>query len=80
MYKFIRTFGKEAKTIGYFIPRLYGLSGMRIGLKIFGINYIRYILKGEKIWWTDNEDNYVKAIEGLKELRKTHEFGFYYQK
>lgn len=80
MHKFIRTIGKEAKRIGYFIPRLYCLNNTRIGLKIFGLDYLRYILKGERIWLTDNEDDYVKAVEGLKELKKTHEFDFYYQK
>lgn len=79
MYKFIKTAGKEAKTIGYLVsPILYGLHGIRIGLRIFGFDYLRYILKGEKIWWTDNEDDYVKAIEDLKELKKTHAFDFYY--
>ena len=78
-YNFIRTTGREAKTIGYFIPRLYGLHGIRIGLKIFGFDYLRYLLKGDQIWWTDNKKDYAKAIEGLKELRKTHLFDFYYQ-
>ena len=79
-YKFIMTSGKEAKNIGYYISRLYGFHGIRYGLKIFGFDYLRYILKGCKIWWVANEADYAKAIEGLRELKKTHSFDFYYSK
>ena len=78
--RFIMTTGKEAKTIGYFIPRLYGWHGIRDGLKCFGIRYLFDILKGRMYWWVDNEVDYTKAVEGLKELKKTHSFDFYYWK
>ena len=79
-YKFIRTIGREAKTIGYYLPNLYGFHNIRYGLKIFGFKYLYYVLKGDKIWWVYSEDDYVKAVDDLKELKKTHSFNFYYQK
>lgn len=78
--RFIMTSGKEAKTIGYFVPRLYGWHGMYIGLKCFGFRYLIDILKGRMYWWVDNDTDYVSVVESLKELKKTHSFDFYYWK
>lgn len=78
--RFILTSGKEAKTIGYFIPRLYGWHGIWSGLKWFGFRYLYDIMKGRKYWWVDNETDYASVVEELKELMKTHSFDFYYWK
>ena len=76
--RFIMTSGKEARTIGYFVPKLYGWYGIRDGLKYFGFRYLHDILKGCKYWWVDNDVDYASVVESLKELRKTHSFDFYY--
>lgn len=78
--RFIMTSGKEAKTIGYLTHNLYGWHGIRRGLKWFGIRYLYDMLKGRKYWWVSNEYDYQKAVEDLKELKKTHSFDFYYWK
>ena len=76
--RFIMTSGKEAKTIGYLIPNLYGFHGMRIGIKEFGLRYLLDIFKGRMYWWVDNDTDYESVVDSLKELRKTHSFNFYY--
>ena len=78
--RFIMTSGKEAKTIGYHIPRLYGQHGTHAGLKYFGFRYLYDVLKGHMYWRVDNETDYADVVERLKDLKKTHSFDFYYWK
>ena len=59
--RFIVTSGKEAKTIGYFIPRLYGWHGVRAGLKYFGFRFLCDILRGRMYWLLDNTVDYTNV-------------------
>lgn len=71
--KFIRLKGREAANTGYFVPRLYRMY-RHVGMKIFGLSYLKYRLQGWTIWWVQNEDDYSNAIKELHELQKTRIF------
>ena len=79
-HRFIRIRGREGANTGYFVPRLYQLSSLRIGSKIFGFSFIKDRLAGWTFWWVDNEDDYINAVKTLKELKKTRIFEFNVQK
>ena len=72
-YKFIRTKGPDGKNIGYYAPRMYHLPD-GIALKIFTFQYVKDRLAGWTYWWVDNKDEYIRTMEKLDELRKTHAF------
>lgn len=74
-HKFIKIKGIDGANTGYFVPCLYQLN-WRIGLKVFGLQYLKERFSGWTIWWVNNEDAYVNAIEKLKELRKTRIFDY----
>lgn len=79
MYKFIRIKDRPGEgycNTGYFVPRLYQIVGLRIGLKIFGLRYIKYRLDGWTIWRVENEKDYNVAIKTLNELKKTRLFTY----
>lgn len=76
MYKFIKTRGKEGKSTGYFVPRLYRLDFSLHEFKRFGFIFVKERLKGWTIWWVENEEDYIQAVERLKELKKTRIFDF----
>lgn len=76
MYKFIRIKGERAKTIGYFVPRLYRIDFHWWTLKRYGFPYLRDRLSGWYIWWVDNEEDLKRAVEGLNELKKTNIFKY----
>lgn len=76
MYKFIKIKGADGKNTGYFVPRMYSLSNIRLGVKIFGLQYIKDRLAGWTFWWVGNKDDYVKAVETLNELKKTRIFDY----
>ena len=75
-YKFIKIKGEGGSRTGYFVPRMYQLVGVRNGLKVFGLQYIKERLTGWTIWWVQNEEDYVQAIRTLNELRKTRIFEY----
>lgn len=75
-YKFIKIKGEGGSRTGYFVPRMYQLVGVKNGLKVFGLRYIKERLAGWSIWWVDNEEDYVRAIKTLNELRKTRIFEY----
>ena len=75
-YKFIKTKGEGGSRTGYFVPRMYQLVGVKNGLKVFGLQYIKERLTGWTIWWVQNEEDYVQAIRTLNELKKTRIFEY----
>lgn len=75
-HKFIRIRGKEGARTGYFVPRMYPLLGIRLGLKIFGFSYLKDRLRGWRVWWVDNEEDYTRAIETLNKLKETRIFEY----
>lgn len=76
MYKFIKIRGVDGANTGYFVPRLYKMSLIRIGLKIFGFSFVKDRLAGWTYWWVDSEDHYINAIKTLDELKKTRLFEY----
>lgn len=75
-YKFIKIKGEGGSRTGYFVPRMYQLVGVKNGLKVFGLQYIKERLTGWTIWWVQNEEDYVQAIRTLNELKKTRVFTY----
>lgn len=75
-YKFIKIRGPEGAGTGYFVPRLYRLNFSWRELKQIGFVFVKERLKGWTIWWVDNEDDYIKAVKTLNELKKTRIFDF----
>ena len=76
IYKFIKIRGKEGSNTGYFVPRLYSLPFMWNELKIFGFQFVKERLAGWTIWYVTNEEDYLRAIDTLNELKKTRIFDF----
>lgn len=74
MHKFIRIKGERAKTIGFYVPRLYHLNFDWWTLRRFGLRYLRDRLSGWHIWWVENEEDLKTALDGLHELQKTNIF------
>ena len=74
-YKFIKISGLEGARTGYFVPHLYRL-GYRIGVKVFGLSYLKYRLMGHTIWWVDNKENLIRAIETMDKLKETRIFDY----
>ena len=75
-YKFIKIKGKDANRIGYYVPHLFKLVWCLNVLKIFGFQYVKERLAGWTIWWVVDEEDYVRAIKTLNELKKTYSFEF----
>ena len=75
-YRFIKIKGKEGKNTGYFVPRLYRLDFSFRELKCFGLEFVKERLNGWTIWYVTNDEDYHKAVESLKELKKTRIFDF----
>ena len=75
-YKFIRLEGIEGNKTGYFVPKMYNISSIRLGLKIFGFQFIKDRLSGCSIWGVENETDYNCAIKTLDELKKTRIFDY----
>ena len=75
-YKFIKIKGPEGKHTGYFVPRLYRLNFSFRELKEIGFQFVKERLNGWTIWWVENEEDYRRAVETLKELKKTRIFDF----
>ena len=77
--RFIKIKGIDGKNTRYFVPRMYKLSGgiigLKVGLKIFGFQYIKDILTGWTICYTDKK-YFDQAIKTLDELRKTRIFTY----
>ena len=76
IYKFIKIKGPEGARTGYFVPNLYQLVWGWNVLKAFGLPYVKERLTGWTIWWVKNEDDYIRAIETLDELKKTRIFDY----
>ena len=72
--KFIKIKGKEGNNTGYFVPRLYRLHFCLGELKCFGFRFVKERLAGWSIWWVNDENDYIQAIEALNELKKTRIF------
>ena len=75
-YKFIKLKGKEGSNTGYFVPNMYQLVCSFIALKNIAFSYIKERLLGWTIWWVNNEDDYIRAIKTLDELKKTRIFDY----
>ena len=75
-YKFIKIRGPEGARTGYFVPRLYQLVWSWKIVKLFGFPYVKDRLTGWTIWWVNSEEDYVRAIETLNELKKTRIFDY----
>lgn len=75
-YKFIKIKGPEGERTGYFVPRMYQLVWSWHVLKRFGLQYVKDRLNGYTIWWVSNEEDFVRAIKTLEELKKTRIFGY----
>ena len=75
-YRFIKISGREGKLTGYFVPRMYCFRLNSTALKIFGLRYAKEYLKGTRIWWVSNKEDYHRAIETLEELKKTRIFTY----
>ena len=76
IYKFIKTRGPEGARTGYFVPRLYQIRWSWTALKAYGLPYVKDRLTGWTVWWVENEQDYIKAIETLEELKKTRIFEY----
>lgn len=76
MYTFIKMRGPDSANTGYFVHRMYKLTGLRYGLKIFGFSYIKDRLNGWTYWWVNDEADFENAKKALKELRKTRIFEY----
>ena len=76
IYKFIKIKGPEGARTGYFVPNLYQLVWSRSVLKAYGLPYVKERLKGWTIWWVKNEEDYLRAIKRLDELKKTRIFDY----
>lgn len=75
-YKFIKIKGPDGANTGHFVPNMYRLDFNRYELRNFGLHFIKERLNGWTIWFVQNEADYNRAIETLKELRKTRIFDF----
>lgn len=75
-YKFIKIRGVEGARTGYFVPRLYQLVCCWNVLRAFGLSYVLARLAGWTIWWVDNEDDYLRAVKTLDELKNTRLFDY----
>lgn len=73
-YKFIKIKGSDGANTGYFVPNLYQLDWGKVALKIFGFSYVMERLDGWTIWYVNNEEDYIRAIKTLDELKKTRIF------
>ena len=76
MHKFIKIKGPEGARTGYFVPRLYQLASIRLGMKIFGFSYLKDRLAGWTYWWVDNEHDYERAIMILNRLKNSRIFDY----
>lgn len=61
---------------GYYVPRLYRLTFYLRELKEVGFLFVKERLKGYSIWYVTNEEDYIRAVETLNELKKTRLFDF----
>jgi hypothetical protein len=75
-YKFIKIKGLDGARTGYFVPRMYQLGWSWKTVKAFGLPYVKERLTGWTIWWVNNEEDFVQAIEKLNELKKTRIFDY----
>lgn len=75
-YKFIKIKGVGGPGTGYFVPNLYRLSFMWIELKMVGLRFVKERLNGWTIWYVSNEEDYIRAIKTLNELKKTRIFDY----
>lgn len=76
IYKFIAIKGKEGRMTGYYVPRLYGLSFSFRELRQIGLTFAKERIKGWSIWYVTNEEDYIRAIKTLDELKKTRLFDY----
>lgn len=76
IYRFIKIKGEDGARTGYFVPRIYQLTCNWKVLKTFGFSYIKERLSGWTVWWVENEDDYIRAIKTLNELKKTRLFDY----
>jgi hypothetical protein len=76
IYKFIKIKGPEGKFTGYYVPRLYQLTFYWRELKEVGFQFVKERLKGWTIWYVTSEEDYIRAVETLNELKKTRLFDF----
>lgn len=73
-HKLLKTKGPDGATIGYFVRGLYRFGWSRVLLKLLGFSYVKDLLTGWTFWWIDNEDDYVRIMTTIDELRKTRKF------
>lgn len=78
VYGIFETKGREGKTIGYHVPRLFKIYGSRDWRRIYGHLGLRKWPRifGIYRWWVRSEEDYVNAVNTLHELAKTHDFAF----
>lgn len=76
IHKFIKTHGPDGARIGYFVPRLYQIVWSWSAVKHYGIPYVKDRLTGWTVWWVSSEEDYIRAIKTLDELKKTHVFDY----
>ena len=76
IYKFIKIKGKEGAWTGYFVPHLYQLLPSWNVLRAFGLPYIKERLTGWTVWYVTTEEDFVRAVDTLNELKKTRLFDF----
>ena len=74
MGAFIKTRGKDCRTIGYRIPKLYYISFTWIVLKNFGLAYVKDRIRGWHVWYAANEDDYNRATFLLELLSRSYSF------
>ena len=76
IYRFIKIRGKQGAHTGYFVPHMYQLVPCWHVLKTFGLDYIKERLSGWTIWYVLTEDDYIRAVDALNELKKTRLFDY----
>lgn len=76
LYKFIKTKGEGADTVGYYVPHMYRFDFSFKELKIFGLQFLKERMDGWCIWYVENEDDFAVAIEMLEKYKKTHLFAY----
>ena len=75
-YRFIKIRGREGEITGHFVSRMYKLPFFWDEFDRVGFKFMKERLAGWTIWWVENEEDFIHAINKLDELKKTRIFEY----